>query len=154
MLTTAAIFSTLALTVSARQNEIDNSFFGGEEVKTARPHTYIKAEDLPASLDYRAQGLLTTDLNQHIPVYCGSCWPHAAFSTLADRLKIQSKGKDRDIIPSIQALINCGNAGSCNGGAAGAVNRYVYNHGIPDVTCQVKSCEILFLISFSKEFGI
>jgi hypothetical protein len=28
--------------------------------------------ELPASLDYRTQGLLTTDLNQHIPVYCGS----------------------------------------------------------------------------------
>ena len=68
--------------------------------------------------------------------YCGSCWAHAAFSSIADRLKIQSKGLDRDVIPSIQALINCGHAGSCNGGNSGAANRYVYENGIPDVTCQ------------------
>ena len=43
----------------------------GEVVKTPRPHSYIKPEDLPESWDYRPLGLLTTDLNQHIPTYCG-----------------------------------------------------------------------------------
>lgn len=81
----------------------------GEVVITQRPHEYLKAAELPASLDYRTEGLLTSDLNQHIPVYCGSCWAHAAFSSIADRLKIKSGGKQRDIIPSVQALINCGN---------------------------------------------
>lgn len=81
----------------------------GQVVLTQRPHEYLKASDLPESLDYRTEGLLTTDLNQHIPVYCGSCWAHAAFSSIADRLKIQSKGKQRDVIPSVQTLINCGN---------------------------------------------
>lgn len=33
-------------------------------------------------------------------------------------------------------LINCGTAGSCNGGDSNAANRWVYNNGIPDVTCQ------------------
>ena len=108
----------------------------GEVVVSRRPHEYLKASDLPESLDYRTEGLLTTDLNQHIPVYCGSCWAHAAFSSIADRLKIQSKGKQRDIIPSVQALINCGTAGSCNGGDSNAANKWVYNNGIPDVTCQ------------------
>ncbi len=61
----------------------------GQVVKTPRPSNM---KDLPSSLDYRSQGLLTTDLNQHIPTYCGSCWAHAAMSSIADRLKIASKG--------------------------------------------------------------
>lgn len=133
---TTAIISTLAVTATAYRNELDYSFPAGEEIRTPQPHTYIKASDLPVSLDYREKGLLTGDLNQHIPVYCGSCWAHSAFSSIGDRLKIQSKGIDRDVIPSVQALINCGHAGSCNGGNSGAANRYVFNNGIPDVTCQ------------------
>lgn len=93
-------------------------------------------KDLPKSLDYREQGLLTEDLNQHIPQYCGSCWAHAAFSSIADRIKISTQGKMRDVIPSVQALINCGNAGSCNGGDSNSANAYVFKNGIPDVTCQ------------------
>ena len=31
---------------------------------------------LPLSWDYRTQGLLTADLNQHIPVYCGESQIH------------------------------------------------------------------------------
>ena len=103
-------------------------------VKSPRPS--VKAGELPESLDYRTQGLLTTDLNQHIPVYCGSCWAHAAFSTIADRIKIATKGQQRDVIPSIQALINCGSAGTCNGGDSAAAFAWVYKNGIPDVTCQ------------------
>ena len=69
-------------------------------VKSAAPS--LKGEALPAELDYRKLGLLTTDLNQHIPVYCGSCWAHAAFSSIADRIKIATKGQQRDVIPSVQ----------------------------------------------------
>ena len=39
----------------------------GEVVKTKI--TYKKASELPANFDYRPLGLLTEDLNQHIPVY-------------------------------------------------------------------------------------
>jgi cathepsin X len=46
-------------------------------------------------------------------------------------------GRYRDVIPSIQALINCGNAGTCNGGDSNAANAWVYRHGgVPDTTCQ------------------
>ena len=67
----AVILSALAFTGAASiKNELDYSFPSGPEVSvTPAPHTYLKPEDLPASLDYREQGLLTTDLNQHIPVY-------------------------------------------------------------------------------------
>jgi C1A family cysteine protease len=106
----------------------------GSAVKTVRKQ--FKAGELPAALDYRSLGLMTLDLNQHIPVYCGSCWAHSAFSSIADRIKIATGGKYRDVIPSVQALINCGSAGSCNGGDSNAANAWVYKNGIPDVTCQ------------------
>jgi len=106
----------------------------GSVVKTAAKQ--FKAGELPAALDYRTLGLTTLDLNQHIPVYCGSCWAHASFSSIADRIKIATGGKYRDVIPSVQALINCGNAGSCNGGDSNAANAWVYKNGVPDVTCQ------------------
>ena len=121
---------------SMHRNELVLKSHVEEVIKTAQPHTYLNTSDLPDSLDYRKMGLLTSDLNQHIPVYCGSCWAHAAFSSIADRIKIGQNGTERDIIPSIQALINCGDAGSCNGGDSNAANSCVYRHGIPDVTCQ------------------
>ena len=38
-----------------------------EVVRSPRPS--FNLTDIPESLDYRSQGLLTADLNQHIPVY-------------------------------------------------------------------------------------
>lgn len=111
----------------------------GEVVKSPLPHTYLKEGDLPDSYDIRSvDGIsyASTDLNQHIPVYCGSCWAHASFSSLADRLRLSGDGTQRDVIPSVQAMINCGTAGSCNGGDSNAANAWVYrNGGVPDVTC-------------------
>jgi cathepsin X len=107
----------------------------GEVVKSSVPR--IPLGGLPTSFDYRTKGLLTADLNQHIPTYCGSCWAHSAMSSIADRIKIATNGTMRDVIPSIQALINCGDAGTCGGGDSGAANAWVYkNGGIPDVSCQ------------------
>lgn len=123
---------------SAYRNELieqDPSAIG-EAVKTPRPHEYIMAEDLPASFDYRQRGLLTTDINQHIPTYCGSCWAHASISSIADRIKIATNGTMRDVIPSVQVLINCGHAGTCNGGDSNAANAWIYKNGLPDTTCQ------------------
>ena len=57
------------LSVAERPNELvligDEKI--GEVVKTKI--TYKKSNDLPKNFDYRDLGLLTTDLNQHIPVY-------------------------------------------------------------------------------------
>lgn len=132
------ISAITVLSATAYRNELieQDPEVIGEAVKTPRPHTYIKAEDLPASWDYRPLGLLTTDLNQHIPTYCGSCWAHASISSIADRIKIMTNGTSRDVIPSVQALINCGHAGSCNGGDANAANAWIYKNGLPDTTCQ------------------
>jgi len=106
-------------------------------VLSPEPHTYINA--VPDAWDWRnvnGTNMITTDLNQHIPVYCGSCWAHAALSSLGDRIKIANKGLGREIIPSVQVMINCGDAGSCNGGDSGEANAWVQKNTIPDVTCQ------------------
>jgi hypothetical protein len=41
----------------------------GEVIKSPIPRN--DRDELPQTLDYRQQGLLTATLNQHIPVYCG-----------------------------------------------------------------------------------
>lgn len=124
------------LALAKIQNELvlQDEKIVGEVVKTKM--VYKSAASLPTNFDYRPLGLLTEDLNQHIPVYCGSCWAHAAFSSIADRIKIATNGTQRDIIPAVQVLINCGDAGTCNGGDSNAANAWVYKNGIPDVTCQ------------------
>ena len=47
---------------------------------------------LPSSFTWRDHptlgNLVTKNLNQHIPQYCGACWAHGSMSTLADRVKL------------------------------------------------------------------
>jgi cathepsin X len=56
--------------------------------------------------------MLTASRNQHIPVYCGSCWAFGALTSLADRIKIarhrQGLFGGDEIALSIQYVLNCG----------------------------------------------
>ena len=83
------------------------------------------------------------DLNQHIPQYCGSCWAHGSMSALADRWKIHSKSEKTDFLPAIQVILNCGTnvAGSCGGGSGSGAYQFVYEQGIPELTCQQYQAE-------------
>jgi len=62
--------------------------------------------------DYHCHYTVSTVLfffrNQHIPIYCGSCWAHGAISSLEDRIKIARKAASPDIKLSIQMILNCG----------------------------------------------
>lgn len=86
------LFTLVGLVAGALKNELilkgDENI--GEVVKT--PILRKTKAQLPASYDLRSLGMLTADLNQHIPTYCGSCWAHAAFSSISDRIKIMTNG--------------------------------------------------------------
>jgi cathepsin X len=117
-----------------------------EVVKSPLPHTYIPLESLPERFDWRnvnGTNYATVDLNQHAPVYCGSCWLHGAISSLNDRLKIARNARFPEVLLARQVVLNCGNttAGSCEGG--GDYGLYVFAHrfGIPDDTCQLYSAQ-------------
>jgi cathepsin X len=101
--------------------------------------THSEDIELPNSWDWgniSNVNFLTKNLNQHIPQYCGSCWAHGAVSALGDRIKISRKANGPDINLAVQYLLNCGNAGTCNGGDHLAAYKYIHETGgIPYDTC-------------------
>ena len=139
-----------------------------------RPFEYIDPKEIPLEFSWgnvtvvheqtndrqrttSTISLLTASLNQHLPHWCGSCWAHAAISSLNDRIKIarfflqnqqsvrsnnnDSASKDHkdDILLSIQFVLNCASqvAGTCNGGHAAGVYQFIHQQGfIPYDTCQ------------------
>jgi cathepsin X len=102
---------------------------------------YHAPEPLPQAFawsDVAGVNYLTKNLNQHIPVYCGSCWAHGSISSLADRIKIRRKAAWPDINLSIQFLLNCQMGGSCNGGDHLATYKAIHEYGsIPYEDCMI-----------------
>lgn len=99
----------------------------------------IDAQTLPTNYDWRnvnGTNYASWTFNQHIPIYCGSCWAQAATASLADRFNILTKDLNpTPIALSPQMIVNCRAGGSCNGGDPVGVYEYAYLHGIPDQTC-------------------
>ena len=139
-----------------------------ELVTSAVPSTYIESQSIPAyfswcacprtgptippprtdplpagalskrSSEFGGPNFLTRQLNQHVPYYCGSCWAHAALSSLGDRIKIARRARGFDIELSVQYLLNCGAgvAGSCHGGSFTGTYDFIQRTGmVPFDTC-------------------
>ena len=108
-------------------------------IVSAVPQAQI--EDLPVSYDTRdLNGIewVTTNRNQHIPQYCGSCWAHGTTSSLSDRIKLMRNRTFPDIQLSPQVLVNCvtaNNSAGCNGGDPTAAFSWIKDNGITDDTC-------------------
>ncbi|KAL1522128.1 hypothetical protein AB1Y20_021769 [Prymnesium parvum] len=112
----------------------------------------------PEAFDWRdvnGVNYVTSDVNQHIPQYCGSCWIHGTVSALNDRIKILRRAKFPDVMLSRQALMNCVPLASaadaaarnltseqaatppgCMGGDAWMILDYMNRHAVPDESCQ------------------
>lgn len=71
----AAIALTISGAAAAQVGTLENPIYTGElKLQGNIPDVIINQpnygdEPLPASWDWRALGLMSTDLNQHIPVY-------------------------------------------------------------------------------------
>ena len=130
----------------ASQDEDDPSNNVPQVIKSPLPYTYLLESELPRHFDWRSvngTNFVTVDLNQHVPVYCGSCWLHGSISSLNDRLKIARKAQFPEINLARQVVLNCGNstAGSCDGGGDYGLYVFVHKFGLPDDTCQLYSAQ-------------
>lgn len=105
----------------------------------------VKTHDLPQDFDWRdvnGVNLVTSDVNQHIPQYCGSCWIHGTTAALNDRIKVMRRGKFPDVMLARQVLMNCVPSPNkslappgCDGGDPWMIHKYLMDNDVPDETC-------------------
>merc|ERR1740123_1514777 len=116
------------------------SFVGGEKPLEVHSWEELSEAEVPASVDWRnvnGTNYLSWNKNQHIPVYCGSCWAQGSTSALADRFNILTGLKTpTPVALDAQVIVNCGAGGSCEGGNPGGVYSFAYRQGIPDSSCE------------------
>lgn len=88
--------------------------------------------------DYQNTNFLTNVRNQHVPQYCGSCWAHAATSSLSDRIKIARDAQWPDINISPQVIISCETKDlGCHGGEPYNAFEWMAENEVTDETCSI-----------------
>jgi len=116
------------------------NFPSGEKPLPVASWEEIDADKLPKNWDWRSvngTNFLSWNKNQHIPVYCGSCWAQGTTSALADRFNILMKDKTATPVAlNAQAIVNCHAGGTCEGGNPGGVYEFAFKEGIPDSSCE------------------
>jgi len=126
-----------------------------KQIKDMKPgqQRLTKVENLPDSFDWRnvTSHILYPKLkgnfccpvrNQHIPVYCGSCFIFGSLQALSDRFTIMNALENGDnqatkIDFSYQTLLDCLPDMTCfTGGDSYIVYDYVLKNGIVDESCK------------------
>ena len=116
------------------------TFPKGEKRPAVHAWEELAESDVPKAWDWgnvNGTNYLSWTKNQHIPVYCGSCWAQGTTSSLADRFNIKLGDKNPTPIGlNAQVIVNCGAGGSCEGGNPGGVYEFAHDEGIPDSSCE------------------
>jgi len=105
--------------------------------------TMVESSALPADFTWANKdgiNYLSSIRNQHIPVYCGSCWAMGSTSALTDRWNIANGASALpQHVLSVQNVLSCGNdktgCGTCHGGDDAGVYEYAKQYGIPHESC-------------------
>ncbi|CAD5225873.1 unnamed protein product [Bursaphelenchus okinawaensis] len=93
---------------------------------------------LPFEWDWRnvnGVNYCSPNRNQHIPVYCGSCWVFGTLGALNDRFNVARKNQWPMTNLSPQEIIDCNGKGSCNGGEVYDVFNHAKVQGLVEEGC-------------------